>query len=55
MLSKKKNKTPSLSNKKSHPKVKDYGNDPFFVQKAEAAKQVIEKYGLPKQLLTTKK
>lgn len=29
--------------------VKDYSNDPFFVKKAEAAKAVIEKIGLPKK------
>ncbi len=34
---------------------KDYGNDPFFVQKAAASKKVIEKYGLPKQLLSENK
>lgn len=35
--------------------MKDHSNDPFFVKKAEASKKTIEKYGLPKQLLTTKK
>jgi hypothetical protein len=33
-------------------KVKDYSNEPFFIQKAEASKKVIEKYGLPKNLVT---
>ena len=36
-------------------KVKDYGNEPFFVEKAEASKKIIEKYGLPKQLIANKK
>lgn len=35
--------------------MKDHSNDPFFVQKVEASKKTIEKYGLPKQLLTNKK
>ena len=29
--------------------VKDYSNDPYFVKKAEAAKAVIDKVGLPKK------
>lgn len=29
--------------------VKDYTKDPYFVKKAEAAKAVIEKIGLPKK------
>ncbi len=35
--------------------MKDHGSDPFFVRKAEASKKIIEKYGLPKQLITGKK
>jgi hypothetical protein len=35
--------------------MKDYGKEPFFVQKAEASKKVIEKYGIPKSLATGKK
>jgi transcriptional regulator with XRE-family HTH domain len=35
--------------------VRDYENDPFFVQKAESSRKVIEKYGIPKGLLTVKK
>jgi hypothetical protein len=48
-------------NKSSNPKIvvnknmKDHRTDPFFVQKAEASKKVIEKYGLPKNLVATKK
>ena len=36
-------------------KMKDYGKEPFFVQKAEASKKVIGKYGPPKSLVTGKK
>lgn len=32
-------------------KVKDYGNDPFFVKKAEESKAFLEKHGFPKELL----
>jgi len=30
------------------PKVKDYGNDPFFVEKANESKKFLEKHGFPK-------
>jgi hypothetical protein len=48
-------------NKSSNSKIvvkqnmKDHSNDPFFIKKAEASKKVIEKYGLPKNLLVGKK
>jgi hypothetical protein len=29
-------------------KVKDYGNDPFFVKKANDSKSFLEKHGFPK-------
>ena len=32
-------------------KVKDYGNDPFFVQKTKESKTFLEKHGFPKELL----
>ncbi len=32
-------------------KVKDYGNDPFFVKKAKESKEFLEKHGFPKELL----
>jgi len=35
-------------------KVKDYGNDPFFVKKAEDSKAFLEKHGFPKDLLVKK-
>jgi hypothetical protein len=47
--------------KSSNPKIvvnkniKDHSDDSFFVQKAETSKKVIEKYGLPKNLVPTKK
>ena len=31
-------------------KVKDYGNDPFFVKKANQSKEFLEKHGFPKEL-----
>jgi hypothetical protein len=36
-------------------KVKDYGNDPFFVKKAEESKVFLEKHGFPKELLNKRK
>jgi hypothetical protein len=35
-------------------KVKDYGNAPFFVKKAEESKAFLEKHGFPKKLLLKK-
>jgi hypothetical protein len=35
-------------------KVRDYGNDPFFIKKAEESKAFLEKHGFPKDLLTKK-
>jgi hypothetical protein len=35
-------------------KVKDYGNDPFFVKKANQSKEFLEKHGFPKELLIKK-
>jgi hypothetical protein len=29
------------------PNVRDYGNEPFFLKKAEDSKKVLEKHGLP--------
>jgi hypothetical protein len=31
--------------------VKDYSNDPYFVKKAQEAKEFLEKVGLPEELL----
>ncbi len=35
-------------------KVKDYGNDPFFVEKAKKSKEFLERNGFPKELLAKK-
>jgi hypothetical protein len=35
-------------------KVKDYGNDPFFVKKTRESKKFLEKNGFPKQALRKK-
>ena len=32
-------------------KVKDYGNDPYFVKKAKESKAFLEKNGFPKELI----
>ncbi|WP_262710547.1 hypothetical protein [Dinghuibacter silviterrae] len=40
--------------KPSKAKAKGYGNDPFFVKKAEDSKAFLEKYGFPKELLLKK-
>jgi len=31
--------------------VKDHGNDPFFIQKANESKAFLEKHGFPEELL----
>ncbi len=36
---------------KSAQKVRDYGNDPFFVKKAEDAAAFLEKHGFPEVLV----
>lgn len=35
-------------------KVKDYGNDPYFVKKADESKAFLEKHGFPEQLMPKK-
>jgi hypothetical protein len=35
--------------------VKDYSNDPYFIRKDELSKKMVEKYGLPKELIKDKK
>lgn len=39
----------TLSNKTNH--VRDYGNDPYFVKKANKSKAFLEKNSFPKELL----
>ena len=51
---------PEINNKKRIPKklakalisdtIRDYGNDPFFVKKANQSKGFPEKHGFPEQL-----
>ncbi len=35
--------------------VKDYGNQPFFVNKAKKSKAFLDEHGFPKELLNKKK
>jgi hypothetical protein len=35
--------------------MKTHENDPFFIKKAEESKKIMEKYGLPKELIPEKK
>lgn len=35
-------------------KMMDYGNDPFFVKKANDSKKFLDKHGFPKELLLKK-
>jgi hypothetical protein len=39
---------------KGSPKVKDYGNDPFFVKKAEESKTFLGSNGFPAGLVNKK-
>ena len=39
---------------KSSRKVKDYGNDPFFVKKAEESKAFLQSNGFPANLVNKK-
>lgn len=38
-----------------NPEMKDYSNEPYFIKKAEEAKKVMDRYGLPKELLKDQK
>jgi len=56
MIGDKKNNSPKKKFKATvSSRVKDYGKDPFFVKKAEASKKVIEKYGIPRELISSPK
>ena len=35
-------------------KVKNYGNDPFFIKKANESKRFLEKHGFPQELIPKK-
>jgi hypothetical protein len=32
------------------PNMRDYSNEPFFIEKAEKAAETIKKFGLPKEI-----
>jgi hypothetical protein len=55
MLSNSKKSRKKVTKVEVNHKMKDYENEPFFVQNAEASKKVIEKYGIPKSLTTGEK
>lgn len=46
--------TKAESNAVVSDKVKNYGNDPFFVKKAKEPKEFLEKHGFPKELIPKK-
>jgi hypothetical protein len=48
MSKKQTNKKPTSVNAK----VKDYGDDPYFVKKAKESKAFLETHGFPKELIT---
>lgn len=54
MLSEFQKATQEKSKVKVSNKVKDYGNDPFFVKKARESKEFLQKHGFPKELLIKK-
>ena len=39
---------------KSKPSVKDYGSDPFFVEKANQSRLFLQKHGFPKEIVKKK-
>lgn len=51
---KKKQANKKAAKAKGSSKVKDYGNDPFFVKKTEESKAFLKKHGFPKELLLKK-
>ena len=53
MLQESKKKQKKASVKVSN-KVKNYGNDPFFVKKADESKVFLEKHGFPKEIMERK-
>jgi hypothetical protein len=54
MLSEFQKATQGKSKAKVSKKVKDFGNDPFFVEKAKEYKEFLQKHGFPKELLIKK-
>lgn len=55
MLPRNKKKGKLATNATVSPDVRDYGNEPFFIKKAEASKKVMGKYTLPKHWITENK
>jgi len=47
-------KLPKKSKIRISSKVKDYGNDSFFIEKAKRSKEFLEKNGFPKEILLKK-
>lgn len=54
MITESKKTTREKPKAKVSSKVKDYGNDPYFVKKAKESKEFLEKHGFPKDLLIGK-
>ncbi len=50
-LPKKKNQKKVAINAIISSDVKDYGNDPFFIKKANESKDFLEKHGFPEELM----
>jgi hypothetical protein len=51
MESKDNKKVSEVSDKVMYLTVRDYTNYPFVIKKVESAKKILEKYGLPKELI----
>ncbi|MDF2188908.1 hypothetical protein [Paraflavitalea sp. CAU 1676] len=51
MPSKNKIKEKKIGNAIISDKVRDYGNDPYFVKKTRESKEFLKKHGFPKELL----
>ncbi len=54
MITEPKKISPEKPKSKVSNKVKDYGNDPYFIKKAKESKEFLEKHGFPKELLVKK-
>lgn len=51
MHSDEKKKVRKIGNAIISDKVRDYGNDPFVLKKAEQSRKFLKKHGFPKELL----
>jgi hypothetical protein len=54
MLSELEKATQGKSKAKVSNKVKDYGNDPFFVKKAKESREFLQKHGFPQEIVIKK-